>query len=97
MGIDVDRTIALTFLLGGLLAGASGVLYALVNTTTVWNAGFKNGMFAFTRETFTKESIDERLHPVVDLALEELSPMWSNTPRKPAPGCGSTSGRCPTG
>jgi branched-chain amino acid transport system permease protein len=48
MGIDVDRTIALTFLLGGLLAGASGVLYALVNTTTVWNAGFKNGMFAFT-------------------------------------------------
>ena len=48
MGIDVNRTIALTFLLGGLLAGASGLLYALVNTTTVWNAGFKNGMFAFT-------------------------------------------------
>jgi len=48
MGIDVDRTISLTFLLGGLLAGASGVLYALVNTTTVWNAGFKNGLFAFT-------------------------------------------------
>lgn len=48
MGIDVNRTIALTFLLGGLLAGASGVMYALVNTTTVWNAGFKNGMFAFT-------------------------------------------------
>ena len=23
-------------------------MYALVNTTTVWNAGFKNGMFAFT-------------------------------------------------
>ena len=48
MGIDVNRTISLTFMLGGLLAGASGVLYALVNTTTVWNAGFKNGMFAFT-------------------------------------------------
>jgi branched-chain amino acid transport system permease protein len=48
MGIDVDRTISLTFLLGGLLAGAGGVMYALVNTTTVWNAGFKNGMFAFT-------------------------------------------------
>ena len=31
-----------------------------------------NAMFAFTRETFSKESIDERLHPVVDLALEEL-------------------------
>lgn len=48
MGIDVNRTIGLTFLLGGLLAGASGVMYALVNTTTVWNSGFKNGMFAFT-------------------------------------------------
>ncbi len=48
MGINVNRTIAMTFLLGGLLAGASGVMYALVNTTTVWNAGFKNGMFAFT-------------------------------------------------
>jgi branched-chain amino acid transport system permease protein len=48
MGIDVDKTIALTFILGGLLAGASGVLYALVNTTVVWNAGFKNGLFAFT-------------------------------------------------
>jgi len=35
-------------LLGGLLAGSGGVIYALVNTTTVWNAGFKNGMFAFT-------------------------------------------------
>ena len=48
MGIDVNRTISLTFLLGGLLAGAGGVLYALTYTTTVWNSGFKNGMFAFT-------------------------------------------------
>ena len=48
MGIDVNRTIALTFLLGGLLAGAGGVMHALVNTTTVWNSGFKNGLFAFT-------------------------------------------------
>ena len=31
MGIDVDRTISLTFLLGGLLAGAAGLIYALYN------------------------------------------------------------------
>lgn len=31
-----------------------------------------NAMFAFTRETFSKENIDQRLHPTVDLALEEL-------------------------
>jgi branched-chain amino acid transport system permease protein len=48
MGIDVNRTIALTFLLGGMLAGASGVMYALVNTTTVWDAGFKVGLYSFT-------------------------------------------------
>src|SRR5215211_3263991 len=33
MGIDVDRTISLTFLLGGLLAGAAGMIYALYNGT----------------------------------------------------------------
>ena len=31
-----------------------------------------NAMFAFTRETFTKENLDSRLLPTVDLALEEL-------------------------
>lgn len=48
MGIDVNRTIALTFTLGGLLAGASGMLFALFNTTTVWSMGFTNGLLAFT-------------------------------------------------
>ena len=48
MGIDVNKTIALTFLLGGLLAGASGLMFALFNTTTVWDSGFRNGLFAFT-------------------------------------------------
>lgn len=31
-----------------------------------------NAMFAFTREAFQKDNIDGRLHPTVDLALEEL-------------------------
>ena len=31
-----------------------------------------NAMFAFTREAFNKDNIDARLHPTVDLALEEL-------------------------
>ena len=31
-----------------------------------------NAMFAFTREAFQKDNIDSRLHPTVDLALEEL-------------------------
>jgi branched-chain amino acid transport system permease protein len=48
MGIDVDRTIALTFLLGGLLAGAAGLIYALYNLTVQFNQGFTAGLIAFT-------------------------------------------------
>jgi branched-chain amino acid transport system permease protein len=48
MGIDVDRTISLTFLLGGLLAGAAGLVYALYNLTIQYNQGFTAGLIAFT-------------------------------------------------
>ena len=48
MGIDVDRTISLTFLLGGLLAGAAGLIYALYNGTIRFNQGFTAGLIAFT-------------------------------------------------
>jgi branched-chain amino acid transport system permease protein len=48
MGIDVDRTISLTFVLGGLLAGAAGLIYALYNGTIVFNQGFTAGLIAFT-------------------------------------------------
>jgi branched-chain amino acid transport system permease protein len=48
MGINVDRTIALTFLLGGLLAGAAGLIYALYNLTVQFNQGFTAGLIAFT-------------------------------------------------
>ena len=48
MGIDVDRTIALTFLLGGLMAGAAGMIYALYNGTVRFNQGFTAGLIAFT-------------------------------------------------
>jgi branched-chain amino acid transport system permease protein len=48
MGIDVDRTIALTFMLGGLMAGAAGLIYALYNGTIRFNQGFTAGLIAFT-------------------------------------------------
>jgi branched-chain amino acid transport system permease protein len=48
MGINVDRTISLTFLLGGLLAGAAGMIYALYNGTIQYNQGFTAGLIAFT-------------------------------------------------
>ena len=48
MGINVDRTIALTFVLGGLAAGAAGLIYALYNLTVQFNQGFTAGLVAFT-------------------------------------------------
>ena len=48
MGINVDTTISLTFLLGGLLAGAGGLIYALYQTQVWFFQGFRAGLFAFT-------------------------------------------------
>jgi branched-chain amino acid transport system permease protein len=48
MGVDVNRTIAITFLVGGALAGAAGVVQILYNQVTVWNLGFRFGLNSFT-------------------------------------------------
>jgi branched-chain amino acid transport system permease protein len=48
MGIDVNRTIAITFIIAGALAGAAGLVQVLYNNTTVWNLGFRFGLNAFT-------------------------------------------------
>jgi branched-chain amino acid transport system permease protein len=48
MGISVDRTISFTFALGGALAGAGAVVYALYIGTTYFQLGFRLGLIAFT-------------------------------------------------
>ncbi len=48
MGINVDTTISLTFALGGMLAGAAGLIYALYQTTIWYFQGFQAGLIAFT-------------------------------------------------
>ncbi len=48
MGINVDQTIMLTFLIGGALAGAAGMIVALYNGTVVFTLGFTAGLRAFT-------------------------------------------------
>jgi branched-chain amino acid transport system permease protein len=48
MGVDIDRVVALTFLLGGLLAGAAGFLNLLFFETARFNIGFLPGIKAFT-------------------------------------------------
>jgi branched-chain amino acid transport system permease protein len=48
MGINVDSTIALTFLLGGMMAGAAGLVYALYETDAWFFQGFQAGLLSFT-------------------------------------------------
>jgi branched-chain amino acid transport system permease protein len=48
MGIDVDRTIVLTFVAGAALAGAAGVCYGMFVTTASSSMGFLPGIKAFT-------------------------------------------------
>ncbi len=48
MGVDVNRIIAITFLVGGSLGGAAGLLYALKFTRIDPYVGFYPGLKAFT-------------------------------------------------
>ena len=48
MGIDVNRTISLTFLIAGALAGAAGLVVALYYGQTSFNFGFQFGLLSFT-------------------------------------------------
>src|SRR5438093_4786493 len=44
MGIDIDQTIAATFFIGALLAGAGGTMYGLYYNTSVFDLGFSAGL-----------------------------------------------------
>ncbi len=48
MGIDVNRTISLTFLIAGALAGAAGMVVALYYGQTFFQLGFQFGLLSFT-------------------------------------------------
>ena len=48
MGIDVNRTIAIAFMVGGVLAGAAGFITAYYLNTARFQMGFRFGLYAFT-------------------------------------------------
>lgn len=47
-GIDINRTIAVAFMLGGALAGAAGMVALFYNNSARFQMGFQYGLFAFT-------------------------------------------------
>jgi branched-chain amino acid transport system permease protein len=48
MGININQTIALTFLIGGALAGAAGLINGAYTTSAWYLQGFRGGLMAFT-------------------------------------------------
>jgi branched-chain amino acid transport system permease protein len=52
MGININRTIALTFFLGSALAAAAGIINGFYFQDIIFNQGFQAGLFAFTAAVF---------------------------------------------
>jgi branched-chain amino acid transport system permease protein len=48
MGININRVITLTFIIGGLTTGAASFLFMTVYENTAFNVGFNIGIAAFT-------------------------------------------------
>jgi branched-chain amino acid transport system permease protein len=47
-GININRTISVTFFIGSALAAAGGIVYAIYYNLLQWNLGFRFGIIAFT-------------------------------------------------
>ncbi|MGH3921585.1 MAG: branched-chain amino acid ABC transporter permease [Pseudonocardiaceae bacterium] len=48
MGVNIDRVVTVTFLLGGIMAGAAGLLFLVFFENTRYDIGFILGIKAFT-------------------------------------------------
>jgi branched-chain amino acid transport system permease protein len=52
MGININRTIAITFFIGSALAAAGGIIYGFNFQTIAFDVGFRAGLVAFTAAVF---------------------------------------------
>jgi branched-chain amino acid transport system permease protein len=91
MGINVDTTISATFMLGGMLAGAAGVIWCLYQTTIWYFQGFQAGLIAFTAAVmggignlkgavlggFIIGIIQQMIDNREDLGIFQMGPSWT--------------------
>lgn len=52
MGININRTIAVTFFIGSALAAAGGIIYGFYFQSISFDLGFRSGLIAFTAAVF---------------------------------------------
>ncbi|MFN2460894.1 MAG: branched-chain amino acid ABC transporter permease, partial [Candidatus Velthaea sp.] len=85
MGVNIDRTIALTFFIGSALAGAGGIIYGLYYNSIYFTLGFRAGIVAFTAAVLggigniTGAAIGGFMIGIVfSLASGYLSQQWSD-------------------
>ena len=52
MGININRTIAITFFIGSALAAAGGIIYGFYFQTIAFDVGFRSGLIAFTSAVY---------------------------------------------
>jgi branched-chain amino acid transport system permease protein len=92
MGINVDTTISATFMLGGMLAGAAGVIWCLYQTNIWYFQGFQAGLIAFTAAVmggignirgavlggFIIGIIQQMVDNRGDLGIFQMGPTWTN-------------------
>jgi branched-chain amino acid transport system permease protein len=87
MGIDVDRVIVQTFAIGGMLAGAAGVLWALVFQQVEFFMGFFPGIKAFTAAVLggIGNVVGAAIGGLILGVLESLAPNLFIPPSVPSP------------
>jgi hypothetical protein len=95
LGIDVDRTISLTFVIGAALAAVAGTMYLLYYGVVSFADGFVPGVKAFTAAVLggigslprrRARRADHRAHrdAVVGLTSPSSTRTWPPSPSSPS-------------
>jgi branched-chain amino acid transport system permease protein len=79
MGVNLNQTIAMTFLIGGALAGAAGVFHSQYFGFVRFDLGFNAGLKAFTAAGSSSRSSRSSPQPMGSSAGPRRSSSWSSS------------------